>query len=560
MSASSRSLRDTLAAVVVTAAAFALYARVEWPWFVLGWVGLVPWLATLDRLATIRGALASGLAMSVAFVLGVFAWFAIAVAGYGDLPVSVGFAVLILLAPVVQPQFVVFAAVRHLARRYWGEAGAAFAGAGAYVGTEWLTGKLFGDTLGHGFYASVWLRQAADIGGAPGLTFVLVLFNECVLLALRGAVRMRKERGVRPTAGSATGCATVARDLRAMDRTAEVPHLALPVAAAVALVLLPLGYGMVRYRTLTADAPGTAPVTVGLVQADIGQYGRLAAERGTYDAVRYILNSYFALSADALERARLDLLLWPETVYPTTFGKPKSADGAAFDAELARLVAVTGVPLVFGAYDADGDREFNAAVLLEPEGNGRVAFETYRKAWLFPLTERVPAWMDRPWLRARFPWLGTWTPGDGSRVLDVRLADGRTLRVSPLICYDAVDPQIVIAAVRQGAEMIATLSNDSWFSVGGGPLLHLIVSSFRSLETRRPQVRVTNTGISTVIAPTGEWLGTLDVHARGTVVQAVTPVNDRSTLMLRWGDWFGPTAGLAAVVLLGIGVARGPRR
>jgi len=523
------SMRNTLGAVVVTAAAFALYARVEWPWFVLGWVGLVPWLATLDRLTTVRGALASGLLMSVVFVLGVFAWFATAVAAYAGLPLPVGFVLLIVLAPLVQPQFVVFAAVRHLARRRCPAGVAAVVGAGAYVGTEWLTGKLFGDTLGHGFQASVWLRQAADVAGAPGLTFVLVLFNECVLAAVGGRPNAPMERGTRITAHR------------------------LPVVAAVVLLLVPLGYGVVRYRALTVATAGTAPVTVGLVQADISHYGRLAAERGTYDAVRYILDAHFALSADAFEQAPLDLLLWPETVYPTTFGHPKSADGAAFDDELARLVAVTGVPLVFGAYDVDGGREFNAAILLEPVGGGRVAFETYRKAWLFPLTERVPAWMDAPWLRAWFPWLGTWTPGDGTRVLDVTLADGRQLRLAPLICYDAVDPGIAITAVRLGAEVIATLSNDSWFATGGGPRLHLVVSTFRTLETRRPQVRVTNTGISTVITPTGEWVGTLGVHARGALVRAVDPVREQSTLMLRWGDWFGPTAGVVALVLLGIG-------
>lgn len=32
-------------------------------------------------------------------------------------------------------------------------------------------------------------------------------------------------------------------------------------------------------------------------------------------------------------------MLWPETVYPTAFGSPKSAAGAAFPRELASFVA-----------------------------------------------------------------------------------------------------------------------------------------------------------------------------------------------------------------------------
>src|SRR4029453_18614791 len=119
---------------------------------------------------------------------------------------------------------------------------------------------------------------------------------------------------------------------------------------------------------------------------------------------------------------------------------------------------------------------------------------------LLPLPERAPRWLEplRPWL----PWLGTWRPGRSEGVLPLTLPDGRTVRVAPLICYDAVDPALARAAVRRGAELLVTLSNDSWFP--GGAHLHLAVSTFRSLETRRAQARVTNTGVSALISPTGE--------------------------------------------------------
>src|SRR5207244_106849 len=53
-----------LAAVTASALAFALYARMTWPWVALGWVGLVPWLAVLDRAGSARAALGAGLRMS----------------------------------------------------------------------------------------------------------------------------------------------------------------------------------------------------------------------------------------------------------------------------------------------------------------------------------------------------------------------------------------------------------------------------------------------------------------------------------------------------------------
>lgn len=504
----------TLGAAAASALAFALYARVAWPWFLLGWIGLVPWLAALDALRSRRGALGAGWLMSVAFSLGVFWWFIDAVAGYANAPWSVGLAVILLAAPLLQPQFIVHAIARHLARRRgaapWR---VATLSACAYVGAEWALPKLFADTLGHGFLAADHLRQAADAVGAAGLTFVLLLANEALLTAWR-------RRGARAALA--------------------------PLAAIALLVAALWSYGALRLAQL-ADGGGLS-LRAGVVQANISHYDRLAAEIGTYEAVRLILDAHESLSARLMAEARPDLLVWPETVYPTTFGAPKSADGAAFDEEIVDAVRGFGVPLVFGSYAVDHGREYNAAFVLEP-GAAPAAAPTYRKARLFPFTERVPAWLDHPAVRAALPWLGTWQAGRGDAVLSLRLADGRALRIAPQICYDAVDPALALGAARAGAELLVTLSNDSWFASGGGPRLHLVVSAFRSIETRLWQVRATNTGISAVVGPSGELREQLGVGERGTLAAAVVARPSPGSPMLAWGDWFGAAALLAAAVL-----------
>jgi apolipoprotein N-acyltransferase len=502
-----------------------------WPWVVLGWVGLVPWLAALDRAPSAGAALGAGLVMAVVFVLLVFGWFASAIQTYTGAPWVVGVLVLGLAAPLVQAQFLAFALARHLVRRRGaGAVHATLAGALVYAGADWASPKLFGDTLGHGLYGSLWMRQAADLGGAHGLTVALVVANECVLAALRayraGAPRRQ----------------TLA-----------------PLACVAVLVLALLGYGAVRCRMLDAGGGSAAPVTAGLVQADLSHYDRLATEVGTFAAVRRILDLHMALSTRLLERSRLDLLVWPETVYPTTFGAPKSAEGAAFDREIAGFVAGAGIPLVFGAYDVEDGDEFNAAFFLEPPTEGRLVFDTYRKATLFPLTERVPALLEWGPVRERFPWLGTWEAGPGAAVVDVRLADGRTLRVAPLICYDVLAPAIALDAARAGAELIVTLSNDSWFAAGLGPRLHLVGAAFRSIETRRAQVRATNTGISAVIDRAGTLLAEAGVHEQATLVGTVVPDGRVRTLMVAWGDWLGPSALVAGLVLVAGALLRGPR-
>ncbi len=496
----------------------------------LGWLGFVPWLAALDRAGSLRGVLARAWLFSVAYVLAVFPWFASGIAGYTGIPPAVAFALLALGAPLLQPQLLVYAGVRRLARNGAGLPGlrAALAGALLYVGAEWAFGKLLGDTIGHGLFAAPRIRQAADLAGAPGLSFALLIVNECALAA-------------------AKALATPRASLRA-----RWLHACVPAACAAGLVLALTGYGALRLARLEAETAHAAPLlTAGLVQADISRYGELSSELGTYDAVREILDAHFALSREALAQARLDLLVWPETVYPTTFGSPKTPEGAALDREIAAFVAGAQVPLVFGAYDVEARNEFNAAVLLEPPADGRLEFETYRKAWLFPLTERVPRWLEGPRVRAWLPWLGTWQPGAGAQVSELSLPNGRRLRIAPLICYDAVTPGLAIEAVREGAELIVTLSNDAWFASGEGPHLHLVVSAFRSLETRRPQVRATNTGISAVISATGELLAQAGVHERAALVASVPPGPRSGTLMLAWGDWFGRAALVAGLVLFG---------
>jgi apolipoprotein N-acyltransferase len=178
--------------------------------------------------------------------------------------------------------------------------------------------------------------------------------------------------------------------------------------AVTVIVTALAAYGAIRLRQV---APAGAPLTVAIVQADVAGYDRLAAEQGRFETVRQVLDTHFGLTSEALRRGSTDLVVWPETVYPTTFGQPKSPDGAAFDRAIAAFVARERVPLVFGAYDVEDGREFNAAIVLTPGREGRVDFAAYRKTALFPLTERVPAGLG--FLRGWLPWLGTWTTGDG---------------------------------------------------------------------------------------------------------------------------------------------------
>jgi apolipoprotein N-acyltransferase len=509
-----------LAGVVASAILAGLCARGGVAW-VLGFVALVPWLRTLDATRTVAGALLSGYAMSVAFTAAVFSWFGTAIGHYTHLGTATGLAVLLLAAPLFQPQFIAFALVRQLAGRWHGAVLCAFAGAAAWVAVEWFVPKMLGDTLGHGLSPSKLLRQAADLGGATGLTFVLLLSNEGI-----NAAFARRRHG-----------------LRAMAQ---------PLACAALVPLLLAGYGMAVLSS--APAPSGKPLRMGLVQSNIVDYERLRQEKGAGAVVREVLDTHYAMTYDAVERQHVDAVLWSESVYPTTFGHPKSEAGAELDREILGIVNAAGVPFVFGTYDRDGAGEYNAAAFVAPQ-TGLLGF--YRKTHLFPLTEYVPEWLDSPTFRRWFPWTGSWRPGNGARVFPLRLKDGREIPVLPLICLDDMDASLAIEGARLGGQAILTLSNDSWFSEDPlGAELHQAAAAFRSIETRLPQYRVTSNGYSGVIDATGTVIAATRMGERTLVIGDVQVREAPRTLMVAWGDWVGRAAAVFLVVLVVITALR----
>lgn len=515
------------AGITASAVLLAVYARVD-AVAPLGFVVLLPWLLALNGVRSLRAAVVSGWLMSVAFVLAVFGWFAGAISSFAGIPPLLAWLLLALLAPLLQPQCLLFAVARHVAGR--STAGqslawlAALVGACSWVGSEWLLPKLFADTLGHGLAGATWLRQAADLGGAAGLTLLLILANEALARALT-----RWRAGWRGWLQ--------------------------PLALAAAVPILLNAYGVWRISTLADQLATPAPILrVGMVQSGIVDYERLRVEMGTYGVVRRVLDNHFELSMAAREQYAVDALLWAETVYPTPFGHPRSEDGAALDREITEFVDALGVPLVFGSYDLDAAGEYNAAVFLEPQA-GLLGY--YRKTHPFPLTEHVPAWLDGPTLRRWLPWAGTWQAGEGVRVLPLRTIDGRSLDVVPLICLDSVDPMLAIEGARLGAQAIVALSNDSWFSADPlGAALHLRVASFRSIETRLPQLRVTNNGLTAFIDPSGEVLARSAMGDRAVLAGDLPIQNPPPTLMRYWGDWVGRAALVLLALLALAGAAR----
>jgi apolipoprotein N-acyltransferase len=71
-------------------------------------------------------------------------------------------------------------------------------------------------------------------------------------------------------------------------------------------------------------------------------------------------------------------------------------------------------------------------------------------------------------------------------------------RIAPFICYEIVYGGLVAKSARD-ADLLVTISNDSWFGDSIGPWQHLQIAQMRGRENGRFVLRATNNGISAII-------------------------------------------------------------
>jgi apolipoprotein N-acyltransferase len=80
------------------------------------------------------------------------------------------------------------------------------------------------------------------------------------------------------------------------------------------------------------------------------------------------------------------------------------------------------------------------------------------------------------------------------------------------------------------------VTNDAWYGRSIAALQHNQIASMRALETGRPLVRATNTGITSAVAHDGRELGRLPWFTRGILEVEITG-REGVTPYVRFGDW-----------------------
>lgn len=295
-------------------------------------------------------------------------------------------------------------------------------------------------------------------------------------------------------------------------------------------------FGQLRLRSVIIDIAGQTIGRVALVQGNID-----AAKKWKLGA-DYSMDVYLPLTR-SLKEEKPDLVVWPETAAPVYVQQDRH-----WRSQLQDEVDSLGFALVTGGryadFTDDGRIPYNPAFLIEPGDRGR--FDRYSKVHLVPFGERVAFQRFIPALGKLNLGQAEFKPGEGTAVWTIH-GERNTFTVAPLICYEAIFPDLGQHAVRGGADVLLNLTNDGWYDGSAELEQHLMLSRIRAVETGRSFVRATNTGISAMIDPAGHISRQLGNKLRGALVEELAPpVNT----MFNRGGWILSYLGLGAALIL----------
>ncbi len=474
---------------------------------------MAPFLALTVRATSVRRAAWRGWIAGTAGSLPLYYWIAHTIAVEGKLGWPLGGVAALLVSAYIGAYFSAAGAGARLLAERFGERGL-WAFPLVWTGLELARTYLFSGfpwmLLGYGLSGSAVLRQAADLAGVPGLSFLLALSGVSLYLA----------------AGRYAGRSFVA----------ALPSL----APGVAVVLFLIAYGNLQPSERSGAVPGQRGVRVAVAQGGVDQAAKWDPGKQSET-----LDIYEDLTMRA-RAAGAKVVVWPETAAPFFYGWEE-----ALTRRLDAIGAKAGVTILFGApwYDpADGGKYYNS--VFEMDGRG-VVVGRYDKRHLVPFGEYIP-------LRPVLFFLQKLTMGDGDFTAGTTPSLFRVegMPVAASVCYEAVFPEILRQGVREGASWLVNVTNDAWFGDTVAPYQHLAMARMRCVELRRPMVRAANSGISAVIDSRGEIVASEGLFRKGIVVAELHP-SERETLYAKTGEIFGISCSIIGCLTLFLPV-RGP--
>jgi apolipoprotein N-acyltransferase len=487
--------------VALIAASALILSFPDFNLWILAWVGFVPILLLVARRPAPWQALFLGWLFGSVFFYGTCYWLTYSMIHFGGIAPWKAFAMLIPGAFVlgIFPAAVAMVLARSI--RKW-DTRALLLAPIAWAAMEWvrlgITGQLW-NAIGYSQAYHPILIQSASLGGVYAVGFLIVSANAAIAFVL------------------------IRRTFRA-------------IAISGTLLVLVFGVIFLTAQSFSQfDAQKLADAVVVAIQPNVP----MDLIKSTEDMTK--LNArHFEMSEAALRSLPNDelprLLIWPESPMNFTYGSD-----AAFREKLKQFAKLHRTSILLNSQEvAPNDGLYNSALLVNQEGS---LVSQYDKIRLLPFGEYVPLpqWLPGAGLIRGI--VGDFTPGTNYRLMSV----GNT-RVGVFICIESAYPNIARQFAHDGGDVLINISNDGYLGPTAVMRQHLANAVFRAVENNRPVLRVTNTGITAFIPPTGEVRDATQPFQQEVRVWSITRASSPPSFYTACGDVFAAVC--AAITLL----------
>ena len=486
----------------------------------VAFVALVPLIVAISGWNG-RGDQLRGVSARRGFTLGLIAgfvhfagtvyWTGATVSTFGGLPIAVAVIVAGLLAAYMALYVAMTCAIGGTLIRRFGPRGLLMFPL-AWVATEYLRGIVLGGfpwiPLGNTMVTLLPIAQLASVLGVYGLSLLVAFLNV-------GFATAAMSPPSRPSAASAARTRIIA------------------IAATFGAIAVISVWGGLRLAS--NELTNGSPIKIGLIQGNIAQTDKWNPARAGM-----ILDRYLQLTRQASDNGA-QFIMWPESSTPFYFEE----DPAGM--VVRNLARTLGKPILLGSdefEDSEPRRHYNSAFILDTHGSTAAV---YRKIHLVPFGEYVPFQRILFFVGPLVEAVSAFSRGTRVTMMPV---EGHM--VSTAICYEVTYPALAREAVRNGSEMLTTVTNDAWYGDSSAAYQHFEMAAMRAIEQGRYLARAANTGISGIIDPYGRVLVRTNLFETVAVVGEARFVQAK-TVYARIGDLIAHLA--IAITLLALFVA-----
>ena len=278
------------------------------------------------------------------------------------------------------------------------------------------------------------------------------------------------------------------------------------------LVLISFFLGLINLADETKDS-----IKILLVQGGIPQVIKFDP-----DHELKIQKKYYSLIKTAFSNEdKIEVVILPETALI----RPLEFTDKAFLKKLASLIATNQSKLLTGMPYVKNEKWYNSLLLLKPNLKNPFFFELageYHKQHLVPFGEFVPTGFKWFIKQMKIP-LGDFSRGES---IQPPITLGEHKVVSNICFEDLFNSEIIKHLKQTGLEnesiILLNVSNLGWFGESNSLKYHLMAARMRSIETSKPTIRSTNTGMTAHIDHKGTVKTLLRPTKPGYMVAEIT--------------------------------------